>query len=299
MSNHNSNHNDEKFKYLAKYTFILFLSETGLGSLLHGLKIPLSGHFLSLNQSFWLTRLSLKTQRKEDSNHAAQVASVLKSLSPAGKKLTPMLAISMQGFLFHLPLYFGINVLTLIAAGFLLSLWAFLQPLLIYLIIFGKGLFDVAQYFLEKLNEVISFVPTELSKILIFVITIKLSLSFIVSLLAIKMNDQKEANLAKKIEDNFSKNPKNQKTPKSFLTGLVYDLTRPLFLITFTFTVLFFTFSESNYSKVIWSSLRPLATAIIIFSFLRLYPTEKILKLFKEESTNRKLIENILKKIKS
>lgn len=293
-----SNEIDQQFKNLTKYTFILFLSETGLGSLLHGFKIPLSGHFLSLNQSFWLTRLTLKNNRREDSNHAAQVSSVLKSLSPAGKKLTPMLAISMQGFLFHLPLYFGINTFTLITAGFLLSLWAFLQPLLIYLIIFGKSLFDVANYFLEKLNEVISFVPNDLSKILLFIILLKICLSLFVSIIALKIDDQKEANLAKTIEDKFVKNSQNQKKSKPFLVGLIYDLTRPLFLITFCLTVLFFIFSESSYSKAIWSSLRPLASAIIIFSFLRLYPTEKILKLFKEDSTNRKLLENILKKIK-
>lgn len=293
-----SNDNDQNFKNLSKYTFILFLSETGLGSLLHGFKIPLSGHFLSLNQSFWLTRLTLKNKRRQDSNHAAQVSSVLKSLSPAGKKLTPMLAISMQGFLFHLPLYFGINNLTLIAAGFFLALWAFLQPLLIYLIIFGKNLFDVAHYFLDKLNEVISFVPNDLSKILLFFILLKLCLSLLVSIVALKIDDQKEENLAKTIEDKFVKNSHNQKSTKSFWGGLIYDLTRPLFIMTFSLTVLFFFFSESSYSKVIWSSLRPLASAMIIFSFLRLYPTEKILKLFKEDSTNRKLLENILKKIK-
>ncbi|MCK6595295.1 MAG: hypothetical protein L6Q33_08860 [Bacteriovoracaceae bacterium] len=294
-----SKSNDQKFKNLSKYTFILFISETGIGSVLHGFKIPLSGHLLSLNQSFWLTRLTLQNKRKEDSNHAAQVSSILKSLSPTGKKLTPMLAISMQGFLFHLPLYFGINSLTLIVAGVFLSLWAFIQPLLIYLMIFGKSLLDVAQYFLEKLNEVIPFVPSDLSIILLLFIVIKILFSIFVSLFALKIDDQKEKQFAEKIENQYSISFNKPKKEKTFLKGLFFDLTRPLFLATFSLTILFFYFSESHYSKTIWSTLRPLASAIIIFSFLRLYPTEKILKLFKNDSTNKRLLENILKKIKS
>lgn len=294
-----SKSNDQKFKNLSKYTFILFISETGIGSVLHGFKIPLSGHLLSLNQSFWLTRLTLQNKRKEDSNHAAQVSSILKSLSPTGKKLTPMLAISMQGFLFHLPLYFGINSLTLIVAGVFLSLWAFIQPLLIYLMIFGKSLLDVAQYFLEKLTEVIPFVPSDLSIILLLFIVIKILFSIFVSLFALKIDDQKEKQFAEKIENQYSISFNKPKKEKTFLKGLFFDLTRPLFLATFFLTILFFYFSESHYSKTIWSILRPLASAIIIFSFLRLYPTEKILKLFKNDSTNKRLLENILKKIKS
>ncbi|NDG27344.1 MAG: hypothetical protein EB120_09240, partial [Proteobacteria bacterium] len=39
------------------YAGILSLIEVGLGGLLHGLKVPLAGTLLSLNQSLFLTRV--------------------------------------------------------------------------------------------------------------------------------------------------------------------------------------------------------------------------------------------------
>ncbi|MFM8268834.1 MAG: hypothetical protein ACKN9V_01485, partial [Pseudomonadota bacterium] len=86
------------------YAGILSLVEIGLGGLLHGMKIPFAGTFLSLNQGFFLTRLIKLNCFSPDARtlpfRVSNITALLKSLSPAGKKLLPMLAISAQGFLF-------------------------------------------------------------------------------------------------------------------------------------------------------------------------------------------------------
>ncbi|MFP5459829.1 MAG: hypothetical protein ACLGG7_13920, partial [Bacteriovoracia bacterium] len=93
-----------KTSEIGKNAATLSLIEVGLGSLLHGLKLPFSGHVLSLNQSFILTRATLTSGERRDAAVISTTAAILKSLSPAGKKLTPMLAIAVQGQLYYLGL---------------------------------------------------------------------------------------------------------------------------------------------------------------------------------------------------
>ena len=115
------------------YATIQSLVEVGLGSFLHAFHIPFSGHALSLNQGLILTQACQKTESRKEAvtatNGIAIITAILKSLSPMGKRLTPMLAISMQGFLFSLGiLILGNNILGMILGISLLSLWGFAQP---------------------------------------------------------------------------------------------------------------------------------------------------------------------------
>ena len=75
------------------YAGVLSLVEIGLGGLLHGMKIPFAGTFLSLNQSLFLTRVTKLNQGGDGSGtlgfRISNVTALLKSLSPAGKKLLP------------------------------------------------------------------------------------------------------------------------------------------------------------------------------------------------------------------
>lgn len=142
---------DERVEILGKYGAILSLMEIGLGSLLHVFHIPFGGHFMSLNQGYLLCRLSIQTQVRWMPYHVSNVAAVLKSLSPAGQKLGPMLSLSMQGLLFSMGTgLFGINLVGLILGMVLLSFWAFIQPLVTYYFFFGDKLIDAADFLFKK-----------------------------------------------------------------------------------------------------------------------------------------------------
>ncbi|MGZ3688544.1 MAG: hypothetical protein ACXVBW_09600, partial [Bdellovibrionota bacterium] len=118
--------------------------EVGIGSFCHAFHVPLSGHLLSLNQGFLLSRAVIHakehgTRHRFLPSTISNVAATLKSLSPAGKKLTPMLAISAQGMLYNLgTLILGANAAGILLGSLLLSLWAFAQPVLFYALLFGK-----------------------------------------------------------------------------------------------------------------------------------------------------------------
>src|SRR5688572_22233186 len=135
--------------FVGRHAALLTVVEVGLGSLLHGLRIPLSGQILSCNQGFLLCRAVKEAGPDERSRFLpatiSNVAALLKSLSPAGKKLTPMLAISSQGLLFSLGcILLGPNFLGCLLGISLLSLWAFAQPILIAYVLFGSVLFQAA-----------------------------------------------------------------------------------------------------------------------------------------------------------
>ncbi len=81
-------------KIILQYTFLLSITEVGLGALIHGLHIPLGGHFLSLNEGYLLCkalreRAQIKMlSRKEAFKQSCSISIVgalLKSFSPAGK----------------------------------------------------------------------------------------------------------------------------------------------------------------------------------------------------------------------
>jgi hypothetical protein len=116
--------------------------EIGLGGILHGMKLPFAGTFLSLNQGVFLTRVVKLNQLRKGSHTLAfrvsNITALLKSLSPAGKKLLPMLAISVQGLLFSMgTLLLGANLPGCFLGAVLSSLWGVFQPLAVLWVVYG------------------------------------------------------------------------------------------------------------------------------------------------------------------
>ncbi|MFN7684213.1 MAG: hypothetical protein ACK5QT_02245, partial [Oligoflexia bacterium] len=174
----------------ARFAAVLSVTEIGLGSLLHSLHVPFSGHALSLNQGFLLARATRATQSRMISAEISAVAALLKSLSPAGKKLTPMLAISAQGAFFC----GGVLLLGPGAAGItlgllLLSLWAFLQPVLIYWLFYGEALAKMADFYLGKINDHLNISPQEILGFAAMLVALKLMLALGVAWLSLRASD--------------------------------------------------------------------------------------------------------------
>lgn len=271
----------EKTKLIGEQAAFLSLIETGLGSLLHGLRIPLSGQFLSLNQIAFMARTSSKLHSKDAPLKISIITSLLKSLSPAGKKLTPMLAILAQGFFFSTGLaLFGMNIVGLVVASLLSALWAFVQPVLIIFLLFGKEFVDVALFFTKELQKVINFDLKWLLPLVIAFIVIKLVLAVIVCFLAIKVRDEQFERWQSKLISEVK--PIAQKEKSSPFLMALKDLCSPLFLFSFALTAAFFYFSESTQAKMIWGLLRPVAVGFILFFIVRVYPVENLSVLFEK-----------------
>lgn len=261
---------------IGKKAALLSIVEIGLGSFLHAFSVPFAGHFLSLNQGFILSRAAIESGDRRAPGIISAVAALLKSLSPIGKKLTPMLAIGMQGQLYNLGLLLlGNNSLGRILGMSLLCLWGFLQPLALYLLLYGKTLVEMAEFYATELSKVFRVTPNDFISILISLVIFKIICGIVVVLLAQMLKK-------KKIEQYetwlISKHKPNEPTPegKSPWMMALRDLLSPAFLITWFMMLLFYYYSDHLWSANIWMVLRPVAVGYLVFLGLRIFPVERL-----------------------
>jgi len=266
------------------YAGLLSLVEIGLGSFLHACHIPFSGTFLSLNQSSFLTRITKLNQSAEGARtlgyRVSTVTALLKSLSPAGKKLFPMLAISAQGCLFSVgTIILGTTIYGCILGSALSSSWGILQPLVLNAFIFGTALGK------EKLMATFNYFNLEISDFaLLFGIAfiIKAIVAIILSFFCWRFQSNEQVlihhTLIKLGARGFSKEKQNRNNPLPLWEASLRELLRPLFLLPFTLTALFLFFSESSYVGFVWALLRVLTTGYLFFLAVRLFPLDRLIK---------------------
>ncbi|HXH31246.1 MAG TPA: hypothetical protein VNJ01_10575 [Bacteriovoracaceae bacterium] len=283
---------------IGKKAALLSTVEIGLGSLLHGFSVPFAGHFLSLNQGFILTRASMEIPDKKAPGVISATSSLLKSLSPAGKKLTPMLAIGMQGQLYSMGLFIaGNNLFGRMLGMLFLCLWGFIQPLGVYLILFGKDLWFMAQFYLTELNKFFNITMDDLLLFLLGIVLLKLVLGGVVVALAQTLKEERVLE--------YERMAKSQTTPprhsrfKSQYGKALSDLVNPVFLVSWIMMAIFFYHSQTEHSEFIWMALRPVAVAYLLFLLLRLFPVEKLTKFLEKRSpTLARALESALRHLK-
>jgi hypothetical protein len=245
----------------------LTLIEVGLGSLLHGLHLPFAGYLLSLNQGFFLSRAVSQVRGLPGARTlpvaVSTVAACLKSLSPAGKRLTPMLAISMQGFLFTAgTAAFGANLAGAIVGSMLASSWSFVQPLLLYTLLYGRLLEEVADHYLGKYG-----LWSWLAALMIF----KMMLSGGLAVAGFRLSEARfeafRSRLTQAARQGAS--ARGGGAPGSPLQGALRDLSSPLFLLSIALTAIFLWFSDREGGERIWLLLRPLGVGFLLFYVMR------------------------------
>lgn len=259
----------------------LSMVELGLGSFLHAFKIPFTGHFLSLNQSFFLTycvrTLGPFTQKNrfqlaQISFEISILTALLKSLSPAGQKWGPMLSISMQGILYSFGLMiFGANVIGAIFGSVLLSIWAFIQPFITLLISFGPNeIHKIIGFYTQRLQTDFNVQPDQLKTVVLAAILLKALLAVAISGAAFFLKPQKVKRLQEKLISHHKQNPrKTNEVTQTIHKKVFRDLTRPLFLLSFALAAIFLFATETEFVSVFWKFLRPLGIAVLAFYFMR------------------------------
>jgi nucleoside-triphosphatase THEP1 len=115
--------------------------EMGLGSALHGLRVPLRGLVLSSLQASVMTLAGAGLGRRGRVVWVPFLAAGLKALSPAGNRLRPMLAITMQGLLYGGAVrLLGWNALGVGLGGWLVGAWAAAQGIVLQWLLVGDQL---------------------------------------------------------------------------------------------------------------------------------------------------------------
>lgn len=271
---------------------LLAVIEVGLGSLMYTLRVPMTGHLLSLNQGFFLSRSLYKTGNRKVPILISNISAILKSLSPSGKKLNPMIAISVQGFMYGFgTALLGVNVAGAALGSALMSLFAFAQPIAKYWLLFGSQIVDVARFFLARFHDVFEFTaPIGEDEILAFVGWVILAKFVIAILLAILARYLPESwfqkyqtallSRARARAKSRAKRVLNQTDVPTSLAekaGLaVKDLLHPLFVFSLALTLAFFLFSQASWQATAGALLRPLALGFVLFFILRVFPLEKL-----------------------
>lgn len=159
-------------------------AEIGLGSTLHTLHIPFSGHVMANTQGLILA--AFLNRQKENRKYVFFVSSIsaaLKSFSPSGKRFRPMLAISVQGLLYHL----SVNILGVGAAGItagqaLIGAWCSFQTFAFQYLFFGSEIVKSYEKIFEILGKLMPGVQVSPLQALAFWIALHSILSAVIGL---------------------------------------------------------------------------------------------------------------------
>lgn len=242
--------------------------EVFLGSFLHIMHIPFAGHFLSLNQGLFLTRNVANSKNRFQSFkmnlELSLIVAIMKSLSPAGRRMGPMISISMQGLLYSIgTLVFGRSIIAQMLSIILLGIWAFIQPVITYFVIYGSNLIEALNYYQEKLDvtnkDFFAFVIT------LFIIK---SIAGIIVVTLYKFFGEDVFNKYSQALLKFKITMKRKKTD-SAIKGALHDLLKPTMLISFLLMGIFFYLHFNELGKAAWPLLRSIAIAFILFFCMR------------------------------
>lgn len=120
--------------------------EVGAGSIVHGVQLPLGGLGMATTQAVLLTRAAEGLHERGRVAWVALLSAGLKSLSPAGQRLGPMLAIAMQGLLYSRALsLFGWNRFAVALGGAAMGAWAGVQGIAVQWLLLGRALLDAIE----------------------------------------------------------------------------------------------------------------------------------------------------------
>ncbi len=139
----------------AKLTALWAVSESGLGGMLHAIKIPFSGIFLGSFAIIIITFIARSSDRKFSAIMRATILVVMiKAIVSPHSPPMAYVAVLFQGVLGAL-FYgvLGVNKVTAMAVGAIALLESAFQKILTLTVIFGMGLWESVQQFFEGMQE--------------------------------------------------------------------------------------------------------------------------------------------------
>jgi hypothetical protein len=270
----------------------LAVTEVGLGSVMHGLHLPLAGTMLSLNQAAFLTR-AVQSQQHDPAARSlpfeiSAITAILKSLSPVGKKLTPMLAITAQGALFTMSIYlFGANFFGAALGSVLLATWGVLQPVALGGIMFW-ALSDHDQQKIimswSKLTAELPFLNVDnIGLAVTCFLVVKAAAAAAISLITWRLPNNKKDTWFTKWVHRLTLSANHKPLPISPggrfspFTGALRDLKQPIVLVSVLLLVSLAFLVDSNVVTAFWIGLRALAIVYITYVLLRILPWDTFL----------------------
>ena len=276
------------------YAALLAATEVMWGGMLHLVHVPFSGTLLSLNQILLLTKASLAAPSKLGRLNPAIIsiiAAALKSLGPVGKKLTPMLAITLQGMLFNAgTILLGYSLAGRLLGACMASLWGWIQPLLLYYLIFGHRFFEGVMGIVKEFGPYFLLSENRLYILLSCLVVVKLVLACAVVFLAphvpMGLMPSRKTQLAIFMKARRESSEEMPATFKSHIRGALRDLIKPTFVFAVLSTTLFFFLTTENLQMLFWNILRPISMGFLCFFAIRWLPLGQFAAWLESKHTN-------------
>ena len=270
------------------YAAILSITEVGLGSLLYLFQMPFFvGFVLSLNQIFLLNRASYeggKTASRLMPASISFIGAILKSLAPFGKKLMPMIGISMQGLLYNIPvILFGHCHISRLIGSAISSVWSIVHVFLIYYVIFGYTFFIAISKLYERATGWLPFAVPSIQGVIVGIVILKVILAIASVYLAESLSSTTMNKYFGRLKQ-FTRRARpvapTQGKKKTVLENALLAL-KDICMLPFLFCALLSSMSfylvpgvEDSWFLLI---VRPMAFGFLCFFLIRITPVDKLM----------------------
>ncbi|RPI04729.1 MAG: hypothetical protein EHM64_09060 [Ignavibacteriae bacterium] len=270
----------EDWKRVGAYGAAAGSFEASVGTMLHTAQVPFRGIALSSVQSMVMTYAGDGLGTRGKVIWVPFISAGLKALSPAGNSLNPMLAISMQGFLFTGAIeMLGWNALGVLLGGFLVGAWAAAQGVILQFIFVGGDVVRMYDMVLQWIAQKLHLPAFGLIGLLLIWTSIAGIISSSLTLYAYRRRQRIPERLQQLIAQGapyFAVEEKNRSW-KSIVHKSVRDVTKPFFWLPLLILIVLILVTGSSLENVFWITVRVATFALVFFSLARAFDPRSFL----------------------
>ena len=239
----------------------------------------MSGLFLSVVQSLLMMYAGDRLANRGRVMWVPVISAGLKALSPYGGRLRPMLAITVQGFLFSLAAtVFGWNVVGILVGGWLVGAWAALQGLVLQYLIIGDNLLPALDVMVRWASDHLHLQLPGIVSLIALWTAICGTLSAIATVFAWTRRHRLPARIRTMLDKGARGITGDAGTPslKVAIGRGLRDLLRPLFWAPVVFVGVIILANGSSWEQAVWIVLRAVTVGWVLFSLARLFDPRKL-----------------------
>lgn len=244
--------------------------EASVGSAFHAVKFPLTGVVMSTTQAIVMTHAADGLQRRDRVIWVGFISAGLKALSPAGSRLGPMLAISVEGIFVTLGYrLFGWNRIGAFIGGGLAGAWAGLQGFFVQYLLLGRGLQKAYDSVVKWLGDSFGLSAPGLLTAVFLVAAAYGLVAGSLTMVAWSRRDREHSRLKRAVERHARELSLGKPAKRSFWAG-AKDVLRPAFLIPIALVSAVLIASGTGAEEILWMILRALGVGLALFGLIRL-----------------------------
>jgi hypothetical protein len=249
--------------------------EMSLGAALHAGKVPFRGSALSALQTVVLTLAGERLGRRPRVVWVSFLAAGLKALSPAGNRLRPMLAITMQGVLYGSSVAaLGWNRIAVMLGGALIAIWASAQGIVLQYLLIGSDLLRAIEALVGWITRPLGFTPPGVLAILAAYLALRAVVGAAVGFWGWSHRARVPARLARWLGRrppamNAASTFPDDRRLRRTVGAALRDLARPSFWLPILLVAAIVVVSGSPAERAFWIAGRALVVGMLLFSLAR------------------------------